>query len=380
MDPVAKRKLQRRTRSKRRKGRAPLVPTKRLRRALQVVRAATASDLPGCTPAEAAAVVQTNRWYRGSPNVIGTSIGPKARCKKWTGQQAVQILVQAKPREQDIPQAQRIEPVRIGRAEVPVDVIEVVRAELHVAPGHGIGAGTANIGSIGAVLADLNSQGYLVTAAHVICESLLEDDPGHRRTNQRGDNVFYHGPSGIEAGAVLVGDLLDRFVPDFTAQGPTPAGFPWQNVDAALVRMASHLPPDFDPASIPYGPAASPRVGDEVRVIGVGTGGVGAPGQVIGIDLSVAHPALVLADATGLLVPVHYSGLCAGLYECGKGDSGGPIIREDDGALLGFHIGALYATDVPGGQEAPDGSTIVGLFIPASRVLGRWPMLRLLHQ
>jgi hypothetical protein len=339
-----------------------------LAKALKVVRAQRPRELPPGPHGQSEAVLETSRWFHGSRHVLGSGIGVKYSGKKRrTRRLCIQVFVDEKPAASKLHPEQIVKPFLLEGKKIDTDVIRIKSAQLHLGIGQGIGAGTRNVGSVGAFLIDAQRNLYVLSAAHVLGESFRPDANPRvvRSVVKRGGTIFDYGQSGtLQPPPVAVAQLFDRTPLDFAGS------FPMQNLDVAVARINAGLATEVKPGDIPYGPPAWPTIDDDVRVIGVGTRGEGASGQVSTLDFTPTRALFNYADPAGRMKPALLWDLCLAAYESTGGDSGGMVLRTSDNSAVGIHIGAVDTQD----------AGLLGVFIALPRVLGRWRQLRMLHQ
>lgn len=337
-------------------------------RAMEIIRARDKRQVPAATRAEARAIADTSAWFHDSPGVVGLAVGRGYRRGKPTRARCIQVFVDRKLPPDQLARTGRAPitaPTVRGR-RIPIDVIEVGAPVLHVGIASPIGAGSPNVGSLGALLEDTAGAVYGLSAAHVLCESFAT---GGRHPHIRGDAIFDYTPgNGSNAGALPIGRLFDRALLDFTNL------FPDQSIDAAVFRFegvtSSQVPRD----QLPYSATDWPRLGDSVSVLGAASGGAGAPGEIVSLAADLLRQ-VAYADPTGQLRDIQLTRLVLSDASSDHGDSGGAVVRSD-GALVGLHIGAMpFRFRDQSGEVREEQKAFC---IDIRRALARWHTLRLI--
>lgn len=338
-------------------------------RALEIIRARDKGQLPAATRAEARSIADTSAWFHDSPGVVGMAIGRGYRRGKPRPQRCIQVFVDRKLPPDQLARTGRAPitaPTVRGR-RIPIDVIEVGAPVLHAGIGSPIGAGSPNVGSLGALLEDTAGALYGLSAAHVLCESYTGG--GGRRPHIRGDAILDYSPgNGSNAGARPIGRLFDRALLDFTNL------FPDQSLDAAIFRFdgvtSSQVPRD----QLPYSGVDWPHLGDSVSVLGAASGGAGAPGEVVSLAADLIRQ-VAYADPSGQLRGIQLTRLVLSDASSDHGDSGGAVVRSD-GALVGLHLGAMpfRFRDQSGNIREEQKAFCIDI----RRALARWHTLRLI--
>lgn len=360
-----------RTKKRKSSGKRASPAKRRLRRAVEVI-SAQDHDQIHARGAERGAVARTSRWYHDDPNVVGLAIGRKFEDGKPVARSCVCVLVRRKRSRSKVSRKKQIRPFTLGGRRVETDVVEICGARLHGSFGLGPGVGltNANPGSMCGVLED-DEDGtlYLLSAAHVLAQLWSRPDSSRRiRLAPKGASVFDLGTTGVlQPGQESVARFHDRSLLDFDNQ------FPFQSVDAAIARLDPNVRTRLDRQSLPYSRVDRPGIGDRVMAHGVGLApATRKPGQVLLRLMELKDPVMVYGGPGDRAKEVSFSGVFVGEYDAGPGDSGGAIVRESDGALVGMHLGAVDLRVQQGGPVKT-----YAIFIDIQRVLGRWPSLTL---